>query len=315
MAYAAALAVLLAGVALTCLKRQPAALPFPDLPRPIVFAHRGGGGEAPESTLPAMRAALAANPRVAIEIDVRRSGDGHLVIIHDATVDRTTNGTGAVAEKSLAELQALDAGHCATPGAGRGTAPRAACRETRAASRFPFRGKGYRIPTLEEVLDGLPRDTLIGIEVKAPGYEEQLAQRLRRAGRPGRLIVGSSRDEIAARLRALLPELPHYFPRNAGLRFALAAKLTNGALARPDYQVLATPRSGAGLQMDTAGMIRVAHAAGVLVAFWTINDAAEIERLVQLGADSVITDYPGRALGLDFKARAARRPGPAPVDP
>src|SRR3712207_9395088 len=64
--------------------------PLPDIPRPIVFAHRGGAGEAPENTLAAMQSALAGNPRVAIELDVRRSRDGHLVVIHDATVDRTT---------------------------------------------------------------------------------------------------------------------------------------------------------------------------------------------------------------------------------
>jgi glycerophosphoryl diester phosphodiesterase len=267
---------------------------LPDVPRPIVFAHRGGSGEAPENTLRAMQAALAANPDVAIELDVRRSRDGHLVVIHDASVDRTTDGRGAVAERTLAELQALDAGYCATPGRGRGTASPTTCRGD-SADRFPFRGQGYRIPTLAEVFSALPRDTLIGIEVKAPGYETQLAEQLRQAGRPRRLVVGSAQDDVAAKLRALLPELPQYFPRSAGVRFAAAAKFTNGAMARPDYQVFAVPLKGAGLRLDTAGMIQAARASGVLIAFWTINDQAEMDRLVRLGADGIITDYPGRA--------------------
>jgi glycerophosphoryl diester phosphodiesterase len=290
-----AAALLLAlGAATACGGKKPVSPPLPDVPRPIVFAHRGGSGEAPENTLRAMQAALAANPDVAIELDVRRSRDGHLVVIHDASVDRTTDGRGAVAERTLAELQALDAGYCATPGRGRGTASPTTCRSD-SADRFPFRGQGYRIPTLAEVFSALPRDTLIGIEVKAPGYETQLAEQLRQAGRPRRLVVGSAQDDVAAKLRALLPELPQYFPRSAGVRFAAAAKFTNGAMARPDYQVFAVPLKGAGLRLDTAGMIQAARASGVLIAFWTINDQAEMDRLVRLGADGIITDYPGRA--------------------
>jgi glycerophosphoryl diester phosphodiesterase len=301
---AALLLTLAAGAA--CQGSRPVSLPLSDVPRPIVFAHRGGSGEAPENTLRAMQAALAANPDVAIELDVRRSRDGHLVVIHDATVDRTTGGTGAVAQLTLAELQRLDAGHCATPGRGRGTASPAACRSD-SADRFPFRGQGYRIPALAEVFAALPAGTLIGVEVKAPGYEAAVAELLRGSGRQGRLMVGSGQDEVAARLRALLPELPHYFPRSAGVRFAAAAKFTNGALARPDYQVFAVPVKGAGLRLDTAGMIRVAHAAGVMITFWTINDPAEMDRLVRLGADGIITDYPGRAARLGSVVQAGDR--------
>ena len=276
-----------------CRAQAPPTPPFPDLARPIIFAHRGGAGEAPESTLGAMQAALAANPGVAIELDVHQSRDGHIVVIHDDTVDRTTNGTGPVAQRTLAELQALDAGYCATPGQRRGTAPRGACRA--ATGSFPFRGKGYRIPTLDEVLATLPRETLIGIEVKAAGFEPTLAERLRASGRLRRLVVGSARDDIAQRLRKLLPQVPHYFPRWAGMRFATAIKLSDGRLSSPDYQVFATPRAASGMQLDTAGLIRAASKLGVLVAYWTINDADDMERLLRLGAHAIMTDYPDRA--------------------
>jgi glycerophosphoryl diester phosphodiesterase len=290
--------------------RAPAATLLPGVPRPIVWAHRGGAGEAPESTLAGMLALIAEDPAAAIEMDVRRSRDGHLVIIHDATVDRTTNGTGAVASLTLAELQALDAAHCATPGQGRGTAPRAVCRAPGEAVRFPLRGRGYRIPTLDEVLAALPPTTLIGIEVKAPGFEQQLADRLRRSGRLGRLVVGSALDDVSARLLDLLPQVPHYFPRWAAIRLAAGAKLSNGRLSRPAYQVLATPRAGAGLSMDTPGMIAAAHRLGLLVAYWTINDPADMEQLLRLGADALITDYPRRARAV--ATRLSQRPTTAP---
>jgi glycerophosphoryl diester phosphodiesterase len=275
--------------------RVRAAPVLPDVPRPIVWAHRGGAGEAPESTLQAMLALIAEDPAVAIEMDVRRSRDGHLVIIHDATVDRTTNGTGAVESLTLAELQALDAAYCATPGQGRGTAPRALCRSPGEAARFPLRGRGYRIPTLDEVLAALPPRTLIGIEVKAPGFEPALVERLRRSGRLRRLVIGSALDDVSARLLELFPEAPHYFPRWAAIRLAAGAKLSNGHLSRPAYQVLATPRAGAGFSMDTPGLLAVAHRLGLLVAYWTINDPADMETLLARGADALITDYPRRA--------------------
>jgi glycerophosphoryl diester phosphodiesterase len=288
-----------------CSARQTPVLP--DVRRPIVFAHRGGGGEAPESTVPAMQAAIARDPSVAIELDVRQTKDAYLVVIHDATVDRTTNGRGAVEAMTLAELKALDAAYCATPGVGRGTAPSAACRAAGDNARFPLRGKGYQIPTLDEVFEALPRTTLIGIEVKAAGFEEAVARRVRRSGRLRRVIVGSALDGVSSRLLEVLPEATHYFPRWAAVRLATSAKVSNGHFSRPAYQVLATPRAGMGLRMDTAGMIGVAHRLGVLVAYWTINEPSQMEELIRLGADGIITDYPGRAREvLDRLARPAK---------
>jgi glycerophosphoryl diester phosphodiesterase len=288
----AIVATLLLPLLLGCSVRQAPALPQER--RPIIFAHRGGAGEAPESTLQAMQSAIARDPKVAIELDLRESKDGYLVVIHDGTVDRTTDGQGAVEAMTLAQLKALDAAHCATPGVGRGTAPPETCRASPPAT-FPLRGKGYRIPTLDEVFEALPPTTLIAIEVKAAGFEEAVARRVRRSGRIGRLIVGSSLDGAAGRLSELLPEVPHYFPRWAAVRLAASVKVSNGNLSRPAYQVLATPRAGMGLRMDTPGMLRVAHELGVMVLFWTIDDPAEMRELVRLGADGIITDFPARA--------------------
>lgn len=290
-----------------CGRSAPAGLP--SWARPLIFAHRGGAGEAPESTLAAFQAA-ARDPGVgqelAIELDVRASRDGQIVVIHDATVDRTTDGHGRVDELTLAELQALDAAHCATPGRGNGTARRGDCpRAPPDPARFPLRGQGIRIPTLAQALATLPPRALIGIEVKAAGFEAALAAQLRASGRLSRLVIGSADAAIADRLQALLPEVPRYFPRGAAVRLALAAKLASAGPSRPDHHVLAAPRSGWGLRLDTAGMIAAFHRRGVAVIFFTINDEAEMERLLRLGADGLFTDYPTRARRVVERLRAA----------
>jgi glycerophosphoryl diester phosphodiesterase len=280
---------------------------FEGRPRPLLFAHRGGGGALPEATLPALLDAATRNPEWVVEFDVGRSKDGTLVVIHDDTVDRTTNGSGRVDSLTLAELQALDAGDCARPGVGDGTAPAEECRaEGARAEDFPFRGQGYRIPTLAEVLEALPPGVPISIEAKEPGFEAQLAEQLRASGRLEQLVVGSAEDEVSLRLKALLPEAAHYLPTNAATCVGLTAK---AALASypgcPEYEVFASPLRGAGLALDTQDVLDAAHARGMRVIYWTINEEAELERLFRLGVDGVFTDYPIRAQAVLERLRAA----------
>jgi glycerophosphoryl diester phosphodiesterase len=291
--------IALAAIALAGLgaaRFAPAGTPRPPvLPgarRPLVFAHRGGAGEAPESTLAAFLAASAHDPEAVLELDVRASRDGQIVVIHDDSVERTTNGRGRVADLTLAELQALDAGWCATPGRDAGTARRGHCDGP--AGAYPFRGRGHRIPTLAEVLAAVPAETIVAVEVKVGGFEEPLARLLRASGRVPRIVLGSGTGAVADRLRALLPEAPAYFPTGPALRLALAAKL-GGRLARPAFDVLATPRAALLLRLDRPDLLEAAHRLGVLVAYFIIDDDAEMERLLRLGADALITDYPARA--------------------
>lgn len=262
------------------------------LSRPIVFAHRGGAGEAPESTVAALQLA-ARDPGTAVELDVRRSRDGHLVAMHDATVDRTTNGKGRVADLTLAQLRALDAGYCASPGQGRGTLREQACEQADPA-RVPFRGRGHRIPTIAEALAALPRTTLVLLELKEPGAEAALAAVVRASGRLPRVVVGSENDAVAARLKQLLPEVTHFFPKRAAACLAVAAKL-RVATGCDGYDLLAVPRTAAGLDLTSPTLIAGAHARGVSVVYFTINDEEEMERLLRAGADGIITDYPTRA--------------------
>jgi glycerophosphoryl diester phosphodiesterase len=271
--------------------------------RPLVFAHRGGGGVAPEATLPTLVGAHARHPEAVIEFDVHRSRDGHIVVIHDASVDRTTDGRGRVSELTLAELQALDAGYCATPGIGIGTEDEGDCHRADPA-RFPLRGQGFRIPTLAEVFAALPAEALISIELKQAGMEAELAAVLRASGRMDRLIVGSEFDDAAVRLEHLLPELPHYYPTAAATCLALAAKTVGNYAACPHYDAFASPLSGAGLALDTPGVLRSAHRDGVAVIYWTIDEPAEMEHLFRLGADGIYTDYPDEAFAVLQRLRS-----------
>src|SRR5215208_4358914 len=131
---------------------------------PLNLAHRGASALAPENTFEAFRLAVE-DGAGGLELDVHMTRDGHIVVIHDATVDRTTNGSGAVSEMTLDELRRLDAGYNFSPDGG----------PTR-----PYRGRGIRVPTFGEVLEEFPR-VAVNIEIKlgSPGIEESVLRVLR----------------------------------------------------------------------------------------------------------------------------------------
>jgi glycerophosphoryl diester phosphodiesterase len=298
-------ALVLAGAAAGCgdTTLHPFFTDGPAARRPLVIAHRGGGGLQPEATLPAMMSVASKDPLAVIEFDVHRSRDGHLVVIHDGTVDRTTNGKGAVAEMDLAQLKALDAGYCASPGRGDGTMGGSACRDSSDTFVFPFRGKGYQIPTLAEVFAALPAEAFLSIEVKGAGFEPQFVEAVRASGRSlTRFAVGSEEDDISVRLKDLLPEAAHYHPKGAGTCLALTGKLHLGYPC-PEYDAFASPLTGAGLHLDTRAVIDAAHDQGAVVLYWTINDGAIMDRLLRLGADGLVTDYPDTARAVAERLR------------
>ena len=149
-----------------------------------IVAHRGSSADRPECTLASARRAIEVSA-TAVEIDVRTSRDGHLVILHDATLDRTTNGKGPVGDRTLAELKKLDAG-----------------------SWFDPKYKDERIPTLREVLQAAKGkiDVLLDLKESGAGYAERVVAEIRKHGEPKRIIVGVRSVEQAKRFRRLLPE-------------------------------------------------------------------------------------------------------------
>jgi glycerophosphoryl diester phosphodiesterase len=246
---------------------------------PVNLAHRGASALAPENTIEAFRLAVEAGAG-GLELDVHMTRDGHIVVIHDASVDRTTNGTGAVSEKTLDELRGFDAGYNFSPEGG---------------STRPYRGKGIRVPTLGQVLEEFP-EVAVNIEMKAPtpGIEETVLRVLREANASGRALVVSTPHTIVKRFRKISGGLISTGASRWEITvFYTLSKLRLERLLRPAYDALQVPLLHRGIPVVTPRFIRAAHSRGVRVDAWTINQADEMRRLLDLGVDVIMTDRPG----------------------
>lgn len=261
--------------------------------RVIAYAHQGGAREAPSSTLHAISLAIEKGA-TAIELDVHQSADGHLVVCHDATVDRTTNGSGDIAAMTLEELQALDNAYWFVPGED--------VRSDLEPARYPLRGRapadhGYGVATLEEVLDATAGIVLnLDIKRTAPQvapYEQALADLLRERERVGDVIVASFLDAATDELKAYAPEIPTSPGTFAVAEFYRAARAGETA---PEvvlrHVALQVPASFNGVTILDREFVTAAHGAGLAVHAWTINDRDEMEGLLDLGVDGIMSDVP-----------------------
>jgi glycerophosphoryl diester phosphodiesterase len=239
--------------------------------RPVV-GHRGNAAHAPENTLESFAQALALGAD-AIELDVHLSADGHVVVHHDPVLDRTTDGAGAVAARTLAELRALDAGARFTRDAGRS---------------FPFRGSGLRIPTLDEVLDAF-RDAAVALEIKTPRASAAARRVIEAHGAEHRCVV----DAFDA--RALDPfrgtRIAIGAARGDVARLVARAQLGRRASSLP-YHALFVPTHYHGVPLPIRRMAEVARGAGCTLHVWTINEPAQAQRLWAAGAAGIVTDDP-----------------------
>jgi glycerophosphoryl diester phosphodiesterase len=245
---------------------------------PINLAHRGASKMAPENTMEAFRLGIEAGAG-GLELDVHLTRDGRVVVIHDPTVDRTTGGTGAVAEMTLDELRALDAGHRFNPDDG---------------ADFPYRGRNVRVPTLAEVLRVFP-GVVVNIDMKAdrPAIEASVLRVLREAGAGGRALVVSSRYSAVRRFRKISGgSIATGASRLEVGVFYLFSRLRLEWLLRPAYDALQVPPKHRGIPLVTRRFIDAAHARGVRVDAWTISGVDEMHRLLNLGVDVIITDRP-----------------------
>ncbi len=277
----AALAVLGYLVAATRRKQEPRTVRSG---WPVNFAHRGDSARAPENTLEAFRMAVEVGAG-GLELDVHLTRDGHVVVIHDATVDRTTSGSGAVEAATLRELKGLDAGHGFSPDGG---------------MTYPYRGLGLEIPTLAEVLEEFP-GVSINIDIKdlRAGCEGAVIEVLRSAGAEGRALVVSERHAAVRRVRKVSggSVATGASRREIAVFYLLSAFRLEGVL-KPGYEALQVPVTYGRLALVTRRFVRAAHARGVRVDAWTINDTAEMRRLLDLGVDVVMTDRPEALAGV-----------------
>jgi glycerophosphoryl diester phosphodiesterase len=253
--------------------------PFLQGLRPTLhISHRGGAELAPENTLHAFRQAVERFRTDMLELDVHRTKDGVLVVSHDPTVGRCTDGAGAINQMTLAEIQKLDAGFRFTSDGGR---------------TYPFRKKGIRIPTFREVLDAFP-GLRMNVDVKEdePGIERDFAQVVKDAGAASRVCCGSEWDALSERLHTALPEALHFYPREALVAFVMAARMGEQLPEEPRYTVLDMPPSFQGMRLVDPPFLETCARAGKWVNVWTIDDEAEMERLVQEGVGGIMTDRP-----------------------
>lgn len=268
--------------------------------RPINFSHRGGAVEFPENTLYAYKRSLEVGADV-LEMDVYETADGQLVVLHDATIDRTTNGSGDVSSFTVEELKAFDAAHWFVAGQG-ATADAAEAdylwRGVATGEKAPpagFEANDFRIPTLAETLDAFP-DTLINIELKPDtdstgSYEAKVAQLLIERQRSDDVIVASFIDVPAALFKVQAPCVSTSYPTGQAALAVLASQGPLPLLPNPQHHAFQVPPN-LGIDVVTQDFVDDAHAGGMAVHVWTINQCEEMVTLLDMGVDAVMTDRP-----------------------
>ncbi|MCL4413774.1 MAG: glycerophosphodiester phosphodiesterase [Actinobacteria bacterium] len=268
--------------------------------RVIAYAHQGGAWEAPSSTLYAIERAVEGGA-TGIELDVHATADGHLVVCHDSTVDRTTGGSGAISELSLEEVLLLDNGYRFTPGSDAAVGL--------PESSYPFRGRApadhaFGVATLTEVLELLSAHpgVVLNLDIKATApavrpYEEALARVLAEHGRADGVIVASFLDQATEAFSKLAPHVATSAGTLGVAEFwrALREGVEPPAMRHVALQV---PATRGDLVVVDEDFVEVAHAHGLAVHVWTVNDEQEMARLVELGVDGIITDIPSVLVAL-----------------
>jgi len=252
------------------------------------IAHQGGAGVSPPNTVTAMRAALAAGSDV-LEIDIRQSRDGHIMVIHDQTLDRTTSCTGRVKDRTLAELQECDKGYHFKSGKD---------------SLYPFRDIGIKIPTLTEVFRAFPDQRMI-IEIKQsePSLVQEFCQQIRAFDMQDYLVIGSFRQKPMDEFRKTCPEVATSATPKEVTLFVFADKFGLSSIISPVYAALQIPPVQKlpflpDINVATPSTVAQAHAKGVVVQVWTINDAQQMKSLLKMGVDGIMTDYPARLVAI-----------------
>jgi len=248
-----------------------------------VGAHRGGKGLWPEATVYGLKKCAERWPDILLEGDVRVTKDGAVIMMHDSTVDRTTDGTGPVDSFTLEEIQALDAAYRFTPEGGEG---------------YPLRGQGIRVPLLKDVLLACP-DHKFQIETKAGDrVVEKTLQAIKEAGAEDRVLLASFSPAHMATLKSLDPDFPRCYDPATVLSLMAALAGDDWDSYEPDAHYLAvSPGLGENLITDANNLQRI-QALGIPVQIHTVNKPEQIKKYYALGVDLVLSDYPDRCYAV-----------------
>jgi glycerophosphoryl diester phosphodiesterase len=246
--------------------------------RPQVFAHRGGCDLGPENTIAAFDIGMSTGAD-GLELDVHCSADGVVVVHHDETLDRTTDGKGPIAARTAHELGRLDAGYWFKRG-----------------DQYPFRGLRIGVPTLREVLAryrGVP--TIIEIKVFTAAMGEAVAEEIRRADAIDYVCVAGYGLASARAARAALPGVATSGAQPE-VRLAVYRSMLRCPVRRAAYQTYQVPEWAEAIRLVTPRFVRHAHSAGLKVQVWTVDDEADMRRLLEWGVDGLISNRPDLAV-------------------
>lgn len=245
------------------------------------IAHRGGAGLSPENTIYAFFRALNNFGADVIEMDVWSSSDGHPMVIHDETVDRTTDGSGKIIDMSLEELKRLDAAfHFTTDG----------------GETYPLRGRGITIPTLREVFEAMPGVRMnIEIQQVRPPMEKIVYDLIMEYGMQDLVLVAAKNCSVRKRFKAVNQAgIATSASTSQGVFFSILSKIGLGFLYRPDFKALQFPEAIRCIKVITPGLVKDAHLQKKEVHAWIINEIENMKKLIEMGIDGIITDYPDR---------------------
>jgi glycerophosphoryl diester phosphodiesterase len=247
---------------------------------PQVIAHQGGDGVWPGDTLFAFERAVEIGADV-LEMDAHISKDGHIILMHDETVDDTTDSTGLIEEMTLEKLKQLDAAYDWSKDGGQ---------------TFPYRGQGIQVTALAEVFEKFPQ-MRYAIEIKKSGIpvEQPLCDLIRQYDMQDKVLVASFHDAVMQTFRATCPEVATSASRGEVTRFVILGKVFLSGLVAPGYEAIQPPydpEESYNIPILTKRFIREAHAKNIKVEPWTVDDPDLMKQYIEWGVDGIITDRP-----------------------
>lgn len=249
----------------------------------LVMAHRGGRGLWPENTLYAFENAVNLGVDV-LEMDVHSTLDGVIVVMHDETLDRTTNGTGPINNYSWEELQELDAGYAWSDDDD---------------NTFPYRGQGITVPALEKVFTRFPQIRMnIEIKQSSPPIVVPVCEMIRKYEMEEKVLVASFDSEVIQAFRHACPEVASTAGENEVRMLFGLSWVYLGGLYTPSAGAVQVPEYRGDIHVLTPRLVNAAHNRGMDVHVWTVNQVLDMKRMIEMGVDGIITDRPDLLMAL-----------------
>ena len=266
--------------------KTPATNCYAGAPRTLVIAHQGGDGLWPGDTLFAFGKAVEIGSDV-LEMDAHITKDGRIVLMHDETVDDTTDGSGLIEDLTLEELKRLDAAYDWSMDDG---------------VTFPFRGQGIQVPTLDEVFENFPQVRyVIEIKLTRNPIDKPLCDLIRQHGMQDKVLVASFHDADMKNFRATCPQIATSASRTEVRNYVLLGKAFLWGFIAPAYQSIQPPydpEESLGIAIMTSRFVRESHAKNIRVEPWTVNDPELMKQYIEWGVDGIITDRPDLMLNI-----------------